>query len=122
MAAEDVAVLVERLADAKSAQHAADAEVKAVQAALIDMMNEDGITSASTEAHKAALVTATTIVIDEKKLKRVIGARLWNKVTVQKLDKKKLEAAVELGEVDMSDVAKSSDEVPKAPYIRITAK
>lgn len=67
-------------------------------------------------------VQGSSVVIDEEKLKNRLGASMWNKITARVLDRKKLEAFIGSGEIPTTVVAACSDEVPKAAYVKVTAK
>jgi hypothetical protein len=123
---EPLGSLVGRLAHAKRAYAEAEAEVKSIQTALVAAMQEGDERSVTGEDDGqvvvGTLVEPTKIVIDEKRLKKTIGATTFRKVCKETLDKTKLENAVKEGLVDMKDVAVSSDEVPIAPHVKITRK
>lgn len=68
----------------------------------------------------ASVIEGTSMVIDDVKLRRRLGARLWGKVTKTVLDKKMLEAAIAAKEVDPIIVAECTEEVPRTPYIKTT--
>ena len=53
-----------------------------------------------------------TLVYDESKLRKALGAALWNKVSTRRLDERKLKALIKSGEVDTLTVAQCSEEVP----------
>lgn len=67
-------------------------------------------------------VEGESVVLDEAKLKKRLGATLWNKITTRSLDKKKLDAFIKSGEIATSDVAACSDLIPRTPHTRITKK
>jgi hypothetical protein len=123
---ESLGQLVGRLAHAKRALADAEAEVRSVQSTLIAAMQESDERTVTGEDDgqvvTGTLVEPTKIVIDEKRLKKTIGATTFRKVTKEVLDKTKLENAVKEGLVDMKDVATSSDEVPIAAHVKITRK
>ena len=60
--------------------------------------------------------------MNEPKLKRKIGAKVYNKLCVLKFDKDKLNKALADGTVHIGDVAECSEEVDRKAYIRITKK
>ena len=69
---------------------------------------------------RATLVESETAQINEEGLKGAIGPELWDKITIQKLDMKKLESLVSLGDVDVELVSEYSEVVPRTPYVKIS--
>lgn len=63
-----------------------------------------------------------TLVLDEGKLKKNLGAKLWVAITTRVLDRKKLDAFLASGEIDAAVIAQCSNESPRTPYIKITVK
>ena len=87
---------------------------------VIDYMNLFGSKTRKTVAYRATLVTSTYTKYNETGLKKALGAPLWNKVTVSKLDTKKLDEAVADGLVDIMVVAEHSEVLDKKPFIKVT--
>ena len=54
--------------------------------------------------------------IDQDKLKKALGARVFNKLTTPMLDDAKIEAAVRLGDID-PNVVSSCMETTETPYL-----
>lgn len=61
--------------------------------------------------------------IDEDRLKKALGAKVYNKLTTPILDESKIEAAIRLGEVD-PNIVESCIETLETPYLeaRFTKK
>lgn len=72
--------------------------------------------------YNVTYVEGSSIVLDEQKLKKRIGAALWNKVTTRVLDRKKLEAFIASQEIPATTVAACSDEIPRAPFVKVVKK
>lgn len=70
------------------------------------------------KSYSVTKIQATSVRIDEAKLQKGLGAKLWEKVTTRVLDKKKLEAYMASGEVDATVVAKCSEDHENAPYLK----
>ena len=88
-----------------------------------DMTNTRRKTLSHTEGDKKFTVTfvqSHTVTFDEAKLKKALGAPAYNKLTTAHLDRKKLEGAVDLGQVDPVVVAQCSTEKTSTPYLRFT--
>lgn len=109
-------------------QHARSIADKAIAAqhdaqnALIEQLALRGIKSHEFDGHRATVVKSSTYVFDEKGLRKAVGARSYNKWTTAKLDRKKLEKAVEAGDLDPVVLASYATEKEGAPYIRLTEK
>ncbi len=128
---EDAQRLLVQLQEAKQALHHYEAEVRTIQTALIAEMQDSGTRKAMVDRILADGKLSTTIgtltepvsvVIDEAKLKRAVGAATFRKLCKEVMDKGKLEQAVQDGLVDIAVVAECSDEVARGPYVRITTK
>ena len=71
---------------------------------------------------RATLVEASSIVVDEAKLKKAVGAAVWNKCLTPMFDRAKLEQLIAGGTISPVVVASCSTEVPKQAYIKLTEK
>lgn len=68
------------------------------------------------------MVEPSTLVYDEAKLRKKLGARTWAKITTAKIDKTKLSEAVRAGVVSPELLAECSTEKESTPYLRLTEK
>lgn len=89
-------------------------------------LDKEGIDSLST-IYKGQRITATkvqssTLNIDENGLSEEIGPSKWTTISKRVLDRKLLEDAVTKDRIDSDLLARHSDEVPRAPYVRVTVK
>lgn len=71
---------------------------------------------------KGTVVRGSRMVLDESRLKKLLGARLFNKATKRVIDKKKLEDLIARSEIQALDVAACTDENFNRPYIKITKR
>ena len=69
---------------------------------------------------QATTVRGSTSFYDEARLKKRLGASMWNKITTRVLDENKLGAYVKSGDIDTAAVAESITEKPRKPYVRVT--
>lgn len=102
-----------------------DRQIKIIaesQEALLAWMDETEQTSLDLPVGKFSRVQSEPLVIDEDKLKKALGAPMWNKITTSKLDKKKLDAFVKSGEIKPVTIASVSEIVPNKPFIKSTVK
>lgn len=65
-------------------------------------------------------VQSRTPVIDEKGLRKALGAKTFDKFTTKKLDRKAMEQAMDTGEVDPVVVSKYVTERLSKPFIKFT--
>lgn len=77
---------------------------------------EDGVTITGT------VVRSSTVTTDDEALKKKVGAQVWKKITTLTLDKKKLEVAIQAGDVADVDVAAASTITQRTPYVKVTVK
>lgn len=109
----------------EQAAHISD-QVKVTQSEILELMAKrkikQHVVRIGFKRVSGTIVAGTRVVIDEVGLKKRLGADLWNKVTTRSLDRKKLDAYLASGEVDVNEVAAVSEEVENAPYLRITVK
>ena len=71
---------------------------------------------------QVTFVQRETYEIDEKGLKKELTAKVFNRFTSPKLDRKKLEAAMNEGAVDTMLVAKHTKTKQSEPYLKFTEK
>lgn len=119
--------IVAKIAELEQAKHEVaqlNDKIAQLQASIITQMDQMETKSVTVElegrALKATKVQGVRIVIDEPSLKKKLGAKVWEHVTTRVLDKKKLEATIEMGEVDAMKVAECTTEVPNRPYIKLS--
>lgn len=62
-----------------------------------------------------------TMTIDPERLKKALGAPTFNKLTTPQLDESKVEAAIQLGEIDPNVVASCTTET-STPYLEARFK
>ena len=74
------------------------------------------------DGRKASVVKPERTQINETVLKKKLGPATWKKVSKVVLDKDRLEAAVDRGEVDLTDVAEAAIVIPNQPYVKFTGK
>jgi hypothetical protein len=96
-----------------------------ITAKLVDEMEEEHAKTFQIEdndaLHRFTFVRRETPVIDEKGLRRALTARVFDRYTTKKLDRKRLEEAMGTGAVDKMLVAKYVQMKEGDPYIKYTA-
>lgn len=110
-----------RLLDLKRERKALDEEIAAITKTIHDHLEETD-EPLDLDCGKFTLVKPTTVVTDEAKLKRLLGAQMWNKVTTRVLDNDKVKAFVKAGDISSRTLAAASEVVDKTPYVKATPK
>lgn len=87
---------------------------------ITQMFVSSGRKSRKVGNYTFTLVQAERTKINEAGLKKALGARNFNKLTVAKLDQMKLRAAIDNGEIDPIVVGQYSEVVLNKPSIRMT--
>ena len=100
--------------------------MRKAEARLLAILEEDEMKSSTvTEEGVTYTVSATsrtTTSYNEEGLKKALGAKQFSRLTTAKLDKTKLEKAVEQGDVDVHVVAQHVTISPGARSLRLTRK
>lgn len=111
---------------ARRARDRAQADLDEAQARLIKQMEQDQRKSfrwTSDGVRRAiSYVQATTTVIDEKGLRKALGAKTYDKYTVRKLDRKAMESAMDDGTIDPITVSRFVTLKPNRPHLSLTEK
>jgi len=111
---------------ARQAADQANEQVKKAEAQLIAILEEQELKSTSGEIdgvkYTSTSTSRTSTTFDEGGLKKALGARQFNKLTVAKLDRQKLEEAIQADQVDPAVVAQYTKITPGAMSIRLTKK
>jgi hypothetical protein len=128
---EERAVEGERISDlatdyaiARKTEREAEAKRKAVGKDLLPAMGELHMTRvrlpsfSEEETATVAIKHRETMKIDERRLKKAIGAQAFNKLTTPVLDEAKVEAAIAEGQLDAAVVAAAADE-HVTPYLEV---
>ena len=118
---EAFADLFDSLALLKDEKEAAEGRFRDAQAMLVALLEERQQKSATVHGRKFTMVASERTVIDEDGLKKGMGAKAWNKFTIRKLDRSKLERAISDGSVDPVLVARHSVVKRDTPHIRISS-
>lgn len=97
-----------------------------VECQLVALMDEHHIEQTSVDLDgilvTGSLVKSTTLNIDEARLKKALGSKIWEAITTKTLDKAKLEDAIARNLISPTMVAECSVETPRRPYIKITER
>jgi hypothetical protein len=125
---EDERDLLSEYIAARRAFDQAERHLKKIQNELAEDMAENhrkSFTLTDHEEHKVHTVTfvqAERVELDEKGLRKALTAKVFDKSTVKKLDKKALEEAMSRGDIDPMLVSKYVSAAKGLPYLRYTEK
>lgn len=116
--------VLEEYLDAKAELARVTARYEKAQAALLDQMREKHQKSykwtRDGETKQVTYVQGERTVIDEKGLRRALTAKVFDRYTDKKLNRKKMEEAMGDGTIDPMVVAKYVSTAPSNPYLRYT--
>jgi hypothetical protein len=123
---EEIKQAVLTLHNAKIVRDTADDAYKEAAKAYMAALDAEGLDSLST-VHKGQRITATkvqssTLKIDEDGLAEAVGSQKWVTISKRVLDRKLLEDAMMRDRIDSTILTRHSDEVPRAPYVRVNVK
>ena len=123
---EEIRAAVLALHNAKVVRDNADDAYKEAAKTYMAALDAEGIESLST-VYKGQRITATkvqssTLKIDEDGLAEAVGPQKWVTISKRVLDRKLLENAVVADKFDPNLLAQHSEEVPRAPYVRVNVK
>ena len=111
---------------AKSAFDQAQRHLEQMQQALIDDMQEHQVKSLKVTANgvlrSVTFVQRETPTIDEKGLRKALTAKVYDRYTVKKLDRKQLETAMDAGELDPMVVLRFVEMKKSKPYLNYTER
>lgn len=118
--------LVERIVIARNSKAQIDASIKEMESELTATMEALQRKSVSTKTNfgdfQATYVRSEKINVNEDGLRKHLGAKVFKSVADLKLNRKKLEAALEEGEIKHEDVSPYVSSTHGAPYVRYTEK
>ena len=131
---ELVRLIAQELMLAKAEQAVWNEEAGRLQDRLIELMKAPRLIGNSVHAKtssyvvtlpdgdklKVTCVRASHVVTDATALKKKLRADQWKLVVSESLDKAKLEAAMTTGQIDPAIVAAVSEDIPNAPYVKLT--
>lgn len=124
--ADAIAPDVERLVELKAQRSDLDDSIKTIESDIKGVFTKAGLKDTTVDLPdvtvKVQEVQGNTYSLDEKSLKKRLGAKLWKQVTTVVLDRNKLDAAIKAGEVDETLVAQCTITTPKKPYLRMDIK
>ena len=118
--------LLSEYLDAKAAFDLAKARLDVAASELLNSMEDKHQKSYrwtnGDRQRSVTYVRSDRAEIDEKGLRKALTAKVFDKYTVKKLDRKAMEAAMDTGEVDPMIVSKYVTTKPGAPYLKYSER
>ncbi len=119
-----VASLASTYLTARAERQRANDAFDAAQQELVDALQGAGLTSYEhgdgDDKRRLTVVAGTTVEWDEAKLEQLLSERTWRDVTVRRVDRKLLDAAIAMRRVADVVVRDCRTDKPKTPYVKVT--
>ncbi len=116
----EISALIPKFRAAKAAQAKAEKEWRDIQKVILAELDARKTNLADVGDLRVTKIQGTIIEYDPDKLLDLVNPRIFRKVTVRKIDKTLLSAAVQSGEISAKIAEAASVETTKAPYISIS--
>lgn len=118
--------LLSEFIEAKAARDSAQSRLDEIQERLTKQMEADQQKSFDYNREgivgKVTYVRSKTTKVDEPGLRKALTAKVFDKYTTKKLDKKAMEEAMDAGTIDPVVVSKYVQVEYAKPYLRVTAE
>lgn len=115
----DLASAAERLGEVKSLLDDLGEEDQRLRSTVKTGMQERDMKKLAAPGASISLKNRMSTIIDEETLKKRLGSKMWNKVTVRSLSMQKVRAFIASGEIDTAVLAACSSEEPGSDYIEV---
>jgi len=92
--------------------------LKAFDEVVIACFQSGGITKVETDNGKLSLIQSNTVQWNDEVLKGLITTAQWNRITVRKIDKVRLEAELVVGRIDADEVEVAKSVKQSKPFLR----
>jgi hypothetical protein len=92
--------------------------LKALDEIVITEFQSAGVSKVETDLGKLNLIQSSTTVWNEEVLQEYLSTAQWNRVSVRKLDKSRLEAELLVGRIEESDVIGAKGTKQSKPFLR----
>lgn len=119
---EEVETLILELDDLKTKRDFLEAEISERQVVLLNHLKNFPQGKYTGLGVKATTVQGTMTKWDEEKLQELLSRSMWNAVSRRQLDVSLLEAQVEAGKLNVSQISDALTVTPKKPYVKLTVK
>lgn len=92
--------------------------LKALDESIIEQFNAHGVTKLTTDLGKVNLIVNNTIVWNEEVLSEILTTAQWNRISVRKLDKARLDAELTIGRINEDDIDVARSIKQSKPFLR----
>ena len=92
--------------------------LKALDEVVISQFQSAGVSKIETELGKLNLIQSNTTVWNEEVLQEYLSTAQWNRVSVRKLDKSRLEAELLIGRIEEDAVVGAKSLKQSKPFLR----
>ncbi len=117
-ATNNLSTLVDERLRLKAELDALTERLKALDEVVIEGFQSAGLTKVQTENGKLNLIQSSTTKWNEEVLEELLTTAQWNRVTVRKVDKSRLDAELLLGRIDATDIEVAKDIKQSKPFLR----
>lgn len=117
-ATNNLSTLVDERLLLKAELDALTERLKALDEVVIESFQSAGLTKVETENGKLNLIQSSTVKWNEEVLQELLTTAQWNRITVRKVDKSRLEAELLLGRIDVDEVSVAKDIKQSKPFLR----
>jgi hypothetical protein len=92
--------------------------LKAFDEVVIACFQSKGLTKVETDTGKLNLIQSSTVKWNEEVLQELLTTAQWNRITVRKVDKARLDAELLIGRIDSDEVDVAKDIKQSKPFLR----
>lgn len=117
-ATNNLSTLVDERLLLKAELDALTERLKALDEVVIQSFQSAGLTKVETENGKLNLIQSSTTKWNEEVLQELLTTAQWNRITVRKVDKARLEAELLVGRIDANEVDVAKDIKQSKPFLR----
>lgn len=117
-ATNNLSTLVDERLRLKAELDALTERLKALDEVVIESFQSAGLTKVETENGKLNLIQSSTVKWNEEVLQELLTTAQWNRITVRKVDKSRLEAELLIGRIDANEVDVAKDIKQSKPFLR----
>lgn len=119
---EEVETLILDLHELKTKKELLEAEISERQTVLLNHLKNFPEGKYKQPGVAATTVKGTMTKWDEEKLQELLSKTMWNAVSRRQLDVSLLEAMVEAGKLNVSQIKDALSITAKKPYVKLTVK
>jgi molybdopterin-guanine dinucleotide biosynthesis protein len=115
---QSLSTLVDERLRLKSELDELTERLKALDEVVIESFKTAGLTKVETDNGKLNLIQSSTVKWNEEVLQELLTTAQWNRITVRKVDKARLDAELLIGRIDSDEVDVAKDIKQSKPFLR----